>query len=154
MNEVVIEKKILVLVNKERRKHGLKPLYSDPTLKRAARSHSQDMMRERFVGHVNKRGEEPDNRVLKLEPKWMRVLKKVFGYDIGENICEVPIGVVEGYGRVSTPRQVARVAVKSWMNSPGHKELILDYEYTDTGSGVAYDKKRKAYLITQLFDKK
>jgi len=149
-----IERKILTLINKQRGKKGLSRLYSDLTLKKAARNHSNDMIKSCFEGHINKKGEDAEDRALKLKPKWVRILNKIFGYSIGENICIVPFRRITDYGSIFTSEQVAQAAVKSWMESPKHKELILEYDYTHTGVGVAYDKKKREYFVTELFERK
>src|SRR6185369_16837206 len=45
-----------------------------------------------------------------------------------------------------TPKEV----VKSWMDSPGHRENILNKKYTELGIGIAADKNGELYY-TQVF---
>ena len=44
----------------------------------------------------------------------------------------------------------APTAVRSWMGSPGHKELMLSPNFTETGVGVATSEEGAVYF-TQLF---
>jgi uncharacterized protein YkwD len=41
-------------------------------------------------------------------------------------------------------------AVDGWLNSPGHKRNLLDAHYTDTGIGIASNKRGTVYY-TQIF---
>ena len=40
----------------------------------------------------------------------------------------------------NTPGDISNATVKSWMQSPGHRENILDSRFTNIGVGVAYDR--------------
>jgi uncharacterized protein YkwD len=46
--------------------------------------------------------------------------------------------------------QIAATTSKGWMDSPGHRQNILDKGYTRTGIGVAVAGDDKVY-ITQMF---
>jgi uncharacterized protein YkwD len=59
---------------------------------------------------------------------------------VGENL----------FKSINAPEPVP-LAVKGWMNSPGHRENILRTEFTETGVGVW--RKGNTYYITQLFMK-
>jgi len=69
---------------------------------------------------------------------------------IGENIGKMPTGNVEGHGYVSNDAEsVAKAEVLSWMESPGHRENIVNPDYDKLGVGVAYDGQY--YVCTQNF---
>jgi len=62
----------------------------------------------------------------------------------------MPTGSVEGMGYVSNDADsIGNAHVKSWMDSPGHKENILDTGYDVIGVGCAYDGLY--YTCTQNF---
>lgn len=55
----------------------------------------------------------------------------------GENIVMIPLGRdVVGCGTVWDEEDMANCMVKSWMNSPGHRDNILTSHYERTGIGV------------------
>ena len=63
----------------------------------------------------------------------------------------MPTGNVVGQGYVNNDAQsIAQAMVQSWMNSPGHRENILNAKYARIGVGVAYDGTLY-YLGTQDF---
>jgi uncharacterized protein YkwD len=107
------ERLIRQCANHERLDAGLAPLAPAPALNVAARAFAQDMARRRFFDHTDPDGDGPQERVDLVEPGWL----------IGENIAA-------GYGSV-------RSACRGWMNSPGHRENILDPAYTVIGVGYA-----------------
>ena len=67
------------------------------------------------------------------------------GDNDGENILEFPVGFVTStmYGipisreRVGSPLELGQDATASWMDSPGHRENLLDGSYHRTGMGIA-----------------
>jgi uncharacterized protein YkwD len=119
-----LERDVFELVNRRRRTQGLRPLALDEQVSRQARRHSQAMAAgTRRLGH---RGF--DDRVA--------ALRRVTACDrAGENVAL-------GRGR-------AVVAVRSWVDSPGHRRNI-DGRYDSTGVGVARTRAGEVY-ITQIF---
>jgi hypothetical protein len=60
------------------------------------------------------------------------------------------IQIIENFN--STYEQIERQAVSGWMNSPGHKNNIMNGEYDEAGLGIAYQKGY--FFITQVFIKR
>ena len=146
-----IEKLIFKYTNEERAKYGSKALEWDDKLADIAREHSLDMANNDFFSHVNQKGEDPTARAIRNS---YNVHKELGGgwysEGIGENIVKMPTGSVIGVGYVSSdPESIARAEVSSWMESPRHRENILNNQYDGIGVGVAYDGLY--YVATQDF---
>jgi hypothetical protein len=109
------EREVFDLVNKERALHGLSALEWCVELAEVARDHSTDMMYGEFFAHVTPDGRTPGDRV--------RAAGLSFTF-VGENLGR-------GY---RTPEAV----VLAWMNSPGHRSLILHERPTLMGVGLYY----------------
>ena len=108
--------KVVELVNAERAAIGVNPLTADEKLFEIAQFRCDDMAENNYFSHIS-----PDYGDIQS------VFER-FGVDyyvIGENI---------GIGH-TTPEMV----VRAWMESPGHKANILDYEYEYIGVGFAYN---------------
>ena len=112
----------LCLVNRERVRHGERPLRPNRLLRRAAQAHSESMARFGYFSHVGPRGGTPLAR--------MRAAGYVSSararYVVGENIAW-------GTLRLSTPRAI----VAAWMASPPHRANILEALYRETAIGVS-----------------
>jgi len=124
----------------------------DDRLSLIAREHSQDMALNNYLSHDNQQGESPTDRARK---HGYPVRKEHGGGwytdGIGENIGKMPTGNVEGIGIVSnTADAVARAQVQTWIESPGHRQNILDPSYSTIGVGVACDG-HLYYYSTQDF---
>ncbi|MDT9235451.1 MAG: CAP domain-containing protein [Limnospira sp. PMC 737.11] len=107
----VFEQQVLQLVNQERAQAGLQPLSLNPLLNQAARNHSTNMARQDFFSHTGLDGSSPSDRARAVG----------FTSGVGENIAA-------GH---RTPESV----VQGWMDSPGHRENILNPSYTQIGIG-------------------
>lgn len=108
------ENEVVRLVNVERSKVGQAPLKANWQLSRVARYKSEDMRDKKYFSHTSPTYGSPFD------------MMKNFGLTYsaaGENIA---------MGQVS-PAEV----MKSWMNSPGHKQNILSPNYTEIGVGYA-----------------
>ena len=121
------QKEVLNLVNVERSKNGLSALTFDSQLSNVATIKSQDMVNKNYFSHTSPTYGSPFD------------MMKQFGISYktaGENIA---------MGQ-KTPQEV----VNSWMNSQGHRENILNPNFTNLGVGVAKDSKGTIYW-TQMF---
>ena len=114
------EKLTLDLHNKTRKYIGLGQLCVDPTLQRAARAHSADMLKKHYFGHNSPDGKTSGKRL------------KESGYDwraTGENIAW-------GSGSYSKPKN----RFVAWLKSEGHLKNILDKNFEEVGVGVVKGK--------------
>lgn len=122
-----VENAVLLQVNQERQKAGLKPLEMDWELARVARLKSQDMAQKNYFSHTSPTYGSPFD------------MMKQFGINFkaaGENIAS---------GQ-TTPNDV----MAAWMKSQGHRENILKPEFTHLGVGY-YRGGSYGHMWTQMF---
>ncbi|HIK44888.1 MAG TPA: CAP domain-containing protein [Leptolyngbyaceae cyanobacterium M65_K2018_010] len=119
---------LLNLVNVERQRAGLAPLVLSPQLTTAAQRHAQDMANTRRLSHTGSDGSTLRSRIDATGYRWT---------SIGENVA---------MGQ-STPEAV----MASWMASPGHRQNILNPNFTQLGLGYALGGGRPYWV--QVFAK-
>ena len=107
------------LVNAQRAEHRLKPLRPSRQLRLAAEAHGADMVTHRFFAHVS-----PFTGAITDRARRAGYLRND-DYALGEDIAW-------GEGELSTPDSI----VTAWMNSPGHRAVILDPDFRDAGVGI------------------
>ncbi|CAH2574454.1 hypothetical protein PRNO82_03814 [Planktothrix rubescens] len=106
---------VLNLTNDFRSQNGLRPLTLNTKLNAAAQEQSQDMAQQDFFNHIGLDGSTPATRA--------QDQGYTFSF-IGENIGA-------GY---QTPEEV----VQGWIDSPGHRENLLNPNYAEIGIGYFY----------------
>ena len=151
-----LEARIFDLVNAERTQQNLKSLKVDPKLTEIARAHSGDMARRRFFDHVNPDGRSPSARG---RAGGVPCRKSYIGYStygIAENIFQNNLydRVIIEKGKATyewnSLEDIATSTVKGWMNSDGHRRVILTDRYRTSGIGIAIAANDQV-LITQEF---
>jgi len=123
------EQKLVELTNKEREKEKLPPLTPNALLFQAARAHSANMAGQRKMEHVLD-GKTPAKRVEATGCDYNRM---------GENIAM-------SEGDFFTLADI----MKNWMNSEGHRNNILNPNFTEIGVGIARNEQGEIYY-TQVF---
>ncbi len=108
--------------NAARAQAGLTPAALDSGLSRVAFSHSLNMGTRSFWGHVDPEGKTPRLRVLEAY--------RDFRGGVAENLWKC-----SGCGRLSAG-ELARRAVRAWLESPGHRQNLLHPQATHCGVGV------------------
>jgi uncharacterized protein YkwD len=124
---------VVTLTNAHRAQAGCPPLAFNSRLTQAAQRHSDDMARHSFCAHQGSDGSTP----------WVRI------QDTGYVYTSAAENVAAGY---SSPASV----VTAWMNSPGHRNNILNCNLTEIGVGYTYradDPVRYRHYWTQVFAK-
>lgn len=122
-----IAAEMLARVNDVRRRAGLRPLLSNPLLDRVSQEHAEDVLLRGYGGHRSSRGLDPSQRA------------RAAGYrsGIGENLVEQRFSVEE--------------ALRSWLESPGHRRNLLDPDCREMGLGLAvgggYDAAPGGYRV-------
>lgn len=112
MSQVVCD--VLVATNAERERNGLSRFRVDPNCQQAADDHARDMARRGYFSHTSPDGGSLQSRYERYG-RWTA---------LAENIA---MGThMDGAG-----------AVRSWMNSPGHRRNLLGSQYGSIGIGVA-----------------
>ncbi len=126
-----VETEILLLVNRERAKAGLRPLLWSDLAAGIARAHSTEMRDKAYVAHVSPVTGSPSDRA------------KAGGLG-------TPL-LLENLARA----QSAREAHHGIMDSPGHRGNLLNPDVTHVGIGVAVPAKdspsARDLYVTQLF---
>jgi uncharacterized protein YkwD len=127
-DEAEAEDTMVVMVNQVRLREGLEILLPDPRLYVMAREHSQDMMANRYVGHLSPSQGRLEDRARAAG---------VGGY-LSENVA-LNISLVQ--------------AMNSLLESPVHRRVILDPKVKHLGVGIAFDSASgtRHYYITQEF---
>lgn len=125
-----IESQVIQLTNQQRAKYGLPALAADWELSRVARYKSVDMRDKNYFSHTSPTYGSPFTMMKNFGIRYTAA---------AENIAA---------GQTS-PQEV----VNSWMNSPGHRQNILDSRMTHIGVGYAKGGSYRHYW-TQMFIKK
>jgi len=149
-----LEQRIRQLINSQRKANDRPALIWDEALAKIARAHSEDMAKRRYLKHVNAEGQTPMKRA------------EAAGYTgcqlIGENIQQNNLysRVIEERNRKNPEKvydwnsmeKIASTTVKIWMDSEGHRQNILEKNYTKEGIGVAVaeDDEGKVYITEML----
>ncbi|MFD7257095.1 CAP domain-containing protein [Streptomyces sp. NPDC059874] len=105
---------VLSLVNQERAAAGCPALTLNAKLTKAAQDHSADMAAHGNMSHTGSDGSDAGQRITRAGYAWS---------SYGENVA---------YG-YSTPEKV----MEGWMNSPGHRQNILNCSFKEIGIGLA-----------------
>lgn len=121
---------LLTDTNDERAEEGLSNLQLNDKLSQAAFLKAQNMFAEQYWAHVSPSGVQPW--------KWFGDVEYNYSY-AGENLAK------------NYP--TADAAVAAWMNSPTHRENILNKEYTDVGFAVMDGKLKgeNTTLVVALY---
>lgn len=120
------EQQIFDLTNVLRTRHKLKPLVWDEITAQAAFEHSRDMAVNNDFSHTSKKFGDLAKRL-----QAAKVVYKAAGENIAANYTDGP-AVVEG-----------------WLNSKGHRESLLNKEFSHIGVGV-YQKYYTQNFIEKL----
>src|SRR5215210_6753152 len=110
----------LCLLNGERADRGLAPLVPNEKLAAAATVYAQDLVDGSYFSHTGRDGSGVVERIersgyLPHDAAWV----------LGENLAW-------GTGGLATPGSI----MQAWMNSPGHRDNILNPSYRELGVGV------------------
>ena len=150
------------LTNRERARHGLPRLSRSAPLDRVAAGHSGDMAARNYFSHTTKGVLRRPNLGDRMRGAGVPFTRAT------ENIAMHPVVVQKMYeiwnvGLTSRRREIGRrgitygdMAAKvmdGWMNSPGHRQNILDPNVSELGVGCAVgDRKECPYVyVTQNF---
>jgi uncharacterized protein YkwD len=128
-----LERQAFAIINEKRAENGLPPLRWSEEIARVARLHSVNMARYKFFSHTGVDGTLVNNRADLLGiSQWL---------SIGENIA-----FNRGF------KKPVESACQQWMNSPSHRENILDRKWRESGVGLAIASDGTFYF-TEVFVK-
>lgn len=121
---------LINLTNQERAKNGLNKLTENSDLDKAAQAKAQNMFQENYWAHYSPSGKDPWSFILAAGYK--------FAY-AGENLAK--------------NFHSASDVVQAWMNSPTHRENMVNPHYTDIGMAVATGtlQGEETVLVVQEF---
>ena len=132
----VSENNVVTLINHERMIRNIKPLKIDSDLDWAANLKSKDMLNRNYFDHF----------ALGLTP-WDFIHISGYNYSLaGENLA-MDFNTSEGM-------------VQAWMNSPKHRDNILNPDFEDIGLGIVKGTfieetdQRQTTMVTNLFGRK
>lgn len=120
------EEEVLNLINIERQKEGLSELKASSELQEVAKLKAEDLVNNNYFSHTSP--------ILGTPFEMLKNEGVMYKY-AGENLAGNETGVK---------------AVKAWMNSPAHKDNILDSDYEYTGIAVV-DSEVYGKVYVQLF---
>src|SRR5215216_5471101 len=109
------ERAIVRAINRQRAKHGLATVRLSRRLARAADFHSWEMLDADYFAHESRDGGPFDERVRRYAKH----------RSLGETLA-----MLGGCGKGS-----ARRVVRMWMESPGHRAILLSSSYRRVGLG-------------------
>jgi uncharacterized protein YkwD len=117
LSQSAMESSIACLINEQRAAHGDRPVQPNPALRQAALSHSSEMVSQGYFEHTSPAGVTFVDRIV------------VTGYTRGARSWAVGENLVWGTGPLSTPQSL----MTSWMNSPPHRENLLQPRFREIG---------------------
>ncbi len=103
-------KEVADIVNKERRRYGLKPLIGNSKLSQVAGAHAKDMYRRDYFSHSS-----------------------IDGRTMGDRLRERNVPFKIAGENIARGQQTAKRVMQAWMNSPGHRKNILNRKYGKIG---------------------
>ena len=121
-----LEQKAVLLLNAARKAEGLEPLKVNLLLSKLAADYALDMNRRKFFAHVDPDGKDPFDRMAAIGIDYPNA---------GENIALSPD---------------VETAHKMLMDSPLHRENILQPKFTEIGIGVRPDSRGGVYLVQEF----
>jgi uncharacterized protein YkwD len=113
-DDALMEQQTMDGLNDVRASHGLNRLNIAPQLVQATRRHSRDMADNFFFSHTGSDGSTPFDRMVAA--------------------CYYP----NGYGEIIAAGYTSAAdVIQAWMDSAGHRTVILTSYYTEFGAGYA-----------------
>ena len=107
------QQQILDLTNIIRSRFDLAPLQYDEKISAVAFKHSEDMVKRNFFDHVS-----PDDK------------------DVGDRLKEGGVSYTSAGENIAAQYTDAIAAVEGWLNSEGHRDIMLNEDFTRLGVGV------------------
>lgn len=129
----VEEYKLVELANRKRVMNGLKPLMIDSSLYFAATAKAKDMIDKNYFDHFSPSGKSP----------WDFINNAGYEYQTaGENLA-MDFRTSEGTNT-------------AWMNSPAHRDNILDSDFENIAIAVIHGKidNHDTDLVVEMFGKR
>jgi uncharacterized protein YkwD len=129
------EQEMVNLLNADRAAAGLVPVRVDSRLMEVARARSVDMATKHYFSH-----QQPDGKYF-----WNLLAAKGIKYYGG--------GEIIAWNNYPTIELSTHNANSQWMNSPGHKGIVLSTTLNYVGVGLAIDKSNGKKMWTAVYIK-
>ena len=129
------ERAMVDQLNADRKAVGLVPLQIDTRLMAIARARSVDMATKNYFSHT-----QPDGR-------------NVFALIDAAKIAWYSAGEIIAWNTYPTLETSIQAANNGWLNSPGHKKLIVSSSFNYLGVGLAVDASSGKKYWTTVFIK-
>jgi uncharacterized protein YkwD len=124
-----LEENLLEWINKERTGRRLPPLKLSPELRTVAIGHSKDMSSRGRLTHLSSTGKSYLDRLVDSGLHFI---------EIGENVA-------------TSETYIGEFIHRGFMESPEHRDNILNANFDTVGIGVAYSKGKKYYITQDFF---
>lgn len=121
-----LEQKAVLLLNEDRKNAGLEPLQVNLKLSKLAADYAADMNTRKFFAHIDPDGKDPFVRMAAID---------IDVPNEGENIALSPD---------------VETAQKMLLDSPLHRENILNPKFTEIGIGVRPASRGGVYLVQEF----
>lgn len=150
-NNMLFDEAVLSFTNQERCAGGLNPLSADAGLRSAAQGHSADMARMNFFAHgspVPGKAKFTD-RMRNAGASFTAAAENlgqssILSFDSGRQFFVIDRSACQfSYQQGGAPvpphsyRSLAQTIVRSWKNSPEHRQNLMGSQYTRLGTGGA-----------------
>jgi uncharacterized protein YkwD len=150
-----LEKKIHMLINRERTRSGVSALAWDDKLAGIAQRHSRDMSLRNYFSHDSPEGRDLSDRYRQAGYSCAVRQGNVIhtgAENIALNNLYDRVTTVSGkkYFDWNSVERIAETTVEGWMQSSGHRKNILTPHWRREGIGVFIGPDDKVY-ITQNF---
>ena len=151
-----LERLIHERTNEQRPQRQLSTLAYDEDLVIIARGHSRDMAETDFFAHTNPRGQDATDRARAVGYGCRKDYGSYYTDGVAENIFQAWLyssAVEVGYQTIknwTTQAELAVNIVDGWMESPGHRQNILEETYDREGIGLSITRDDKVF-VTQNF---
>ena len=153
----LVERHIYEMTNQERRLAGVEGLIRDETIDVIAYEHSADMAARGYFSHDTPEGLDPTGRAERAGYECRKDYGSYYTTGLAENVSQsytyssyMTAGVTSSYTWLESEAELARQTVRGWMDSPGHRENILNPQYDRIGIGVEISSDEQV-LATQNF---
>lgn len=150
LNQSKIEQEIHRFVNQERTERGLSPLAYNDRIQAAARYHSEDMATAGYFAHTSPGGGTVEDRFRRFGVACNGGAENI-AWTLADGDIRTNSGEVVDHNDNETA--IAKGLGRQWMNSLGHRDIILTPRLRATGVGVAVTNTENGtqVLATQNF---
>jgi len=126
----VLSSVLINQTNSERNGREISSLLHNPILQQAAKLKADDMANKEYFAHTSPDGKEPWHWLNLVDYKYEKV---------GENLA---VNFID-----------SQDVTRAWMDSPSHRDNLLDNDYTEIGIATAegLHNGRKAIYVVQFF---